>query len=60
MEISPEVIIREAIAILNRDGLEKLTMRALAIKAPALYWHIKNKQDLIDQIAEKMSAEIPV
>ncbi|MDR0598228.1 MAG: TetR family transcriptional regulator [Treponema sp.] len=60
MEISPETIVREAIAILNRDGLEKLSMRALAgalgVKAPALYWHIKNKQDLIDQIAEAMSA----
>ena len=62
MEISPELIVREAIALLNREGLEKLSMRALAgalgVKAPALYWHIKNKQDLIDQIAETMSAEM--
>ncbi|MHB9293087.1 hypothetical protein Holit_02206 [Hollandina sp. SP2] len=62
MEISPEAIVREALGILNRDGLEKLSMRALAaalgIKAPALYWHIKNKQDLMDQIAETMSAEM--
>jgi TetR/AcrR family tetracycline transcriptional repressor len=62
MEISPETIVKEAIGILNRDGLEKLTMRALAralgVKAPALYWHIKNKQDLMDQIAESMSAEM--
>jgi AcrR family transcriptional regulator len=62
MEISPEAIVRAAIDILNRDGLEKLSMRALAavlgVKAPALYWHIKNKQDLIDQIAEKICAEM--
>jgi TetR/AcrR family tetracycline transcriptional repressor len=62
MEISPETIVRTAVDILNRDGLEKLSMRALAaamgIKAPALYWHIKNKQELIDQIAERMSAEM--
>jgi TetR/AcrR family tetracycline transcriptional repressor len=62
MEISQETIVREAIALLNRDGLEKLSMRTLAgalgIKAPALYWHIKNKQDLIDQIAEAISAEM--
>jgi TetR/AcrR family tetracycline transcriptional repressor len=62
MEISQEVIVRTAIDILNRDGLEKLSMRALAaalgVKAPALYWHIKNKQDLIDQIAERMSTEM--
>jgi TetR/AcrR family tetracycline transcriptional repressor len=59
MEISPEAIVREAITILNREGLERLSMRTLAgalgVKAPALYWHIKNKQDLIDQIAETMS-----
>jgi AcrR family transcriptional regulator len=64
MEISPEAIVRAAIDILNREGLEKLSMRTLAadlgVKAPALYWHIKNKQDLIDQIAEKISAEMLV
>ena len=62
MEISPETIVREAIVLLNREGLAKLSMRTLAgalgVKAPALYWHIKNKQDLIDQIAETMSAEM--
>ncbi|MDR1251633.1 MAG: TetR family transcriptional regulator [Treponema sp.] len=62
MEISPETIVGAAIDILNRDGLEKLSMRSLAavlgVKAPALYWHIKNKQELIDQIAEKISAEM--
>ncbi|MDR2477053.1 MAG: TetR family transcriptional regulator [Treponema sp.] len=62
MEISREAVVHAAIDILNREGLERLTMRSLAgalgIKAPALYWHIKNKQDLIDQIAEKMSAEM--
>jgi TetR/AcrR family tetracycline transcriptional repressor len=62
MDISQETMVREAIALLNREGLEKLSMRALAgalgVKAPALYWHIKNKRDLIDQIAEAMSAEM--
>jgi AcrR family transcriptional regulator len=62
MEISQETVVLAAIDILNREGIERLTMRALAqalgVKAPALYWHIKNKQDLIDQIAEKMSAEM--
>jgi AcrR family transcriptional regulator len=62
MEISQEALVRAAIDILNREGIERLTMRALAqvlgVKAPALYWHIKNKQDLIDQIAEKMSVEM--
>jgi TetR/AcrR family tetracycline transcriptional repressor len=62
MEISQKAVVLAAIDILNREGIERLTMRALAqaleVKAPALYWHIKNKQDLIDQIAEKMSGEM--
>jgi AcrR family transcriptional regulator len=61
-EISKEKIVEAAIALLNRQGIEKLTMRALAdtlaIKAASLYWHIKDKQDLYDQIAEKISADI--
>jgi AcrR family transcriptional regulator len=62
MEISQEALVLAAIDILNREGIERLTMRALAqvlgIKAATLYWHIKNKQDLLGQIAEKMSAEM--
>jgi TetR/AcrR family tetracycline transcriptional repressor len=62
MEISQEALVLAALDILNREGIERLTMRALAealgVKAPALYWHIRNKQGLIDQIAEKMSAEM--
>ncbi|MDR1902689.1 MAG: TetR family transcriptional regulator [Treponema sp.] len=61
-EISRERIVEAAIALLNRQGIEKLTMRGLAgslnIKAASLYWHIKDKQDLYDAIAEKMSSEI--
>jgi AcrR family transcriptional regulator len=61
-EISQGTIVRTAIALLNRDGLEKLTMRALAgaleIKAASLYWHIRNKQELLDLIAEQVSSEI--
>jgi AcrR family transcriptional regulator len=62
MEISRESIVLAAIEILNRKGIGKLSMRSLAgelgVKASALYWHIRNKQDLIDQIAEKMCAEM--
>ncbi|MHB9291546.1 putative TetR/AcrR family transcriptional regulator, tetracycline repressor protein [Hollandina sp. SP2] len=60
--ISPERIVEQAMDLLNQHGIEKLTMRALAealaIKAASLYWHIKNKQDLYNQIAEKICAEI--
>lgn len=56
MAISKETIIEASIKILNRDGVENLSMRTLAkeldIKAASLYWHIKNKQELYGEIAE--------
>ncbi|MDR1030491.1 MAG: TetR family transcriptional regulator [Treponema sp.] len=62
IEISQKWIVEKAIDLLNEKGIAKLTMRSLAealdIKAASLYWHIKNKQDLYDQIAEKMCADI--
>jgi AcrR family transcriptional regulator len=43
---------------LNEVGLEGLTLRAIAkeldVKAPALYWHFKDKQALLDEMATEM------
>ena len=64
MAISSEQIVEVAIDLLNRQGIEKLTMRTLAkeldIKAASLYWHIKNKQDLYGLIAEAICAKITI
>ncbi|MFJ6700929.1 TetR/AcrR family transcriptional regulator C-terminal domain-containing protein [Streptomyces sp. NPDC091272] len=47
-----------ALDLLNEVGLEGLTLRAIAkeldVKAPALYWHFKNKQALLDEMATEM------
>ncbi|GHD44929.1 TetR/AcrR family transcriptional regulator C-terminal domain-containing protein [Streptomyces galbus] len=47
-----------ALALLNEVGLEGLTLRAIAreldVKAPALYWHFKDKQALLDEMATAM------
>ena len=44
--------------MLNDVGLEGLTVRAIAkkldVKAPALYWHFKDKQALLDEMATEM------
>ncbi|MGW7365010.1 TetR/AcrR family transcriptional regulator C-terminal domain-containing protein [Streptomyces sp. NPDC054841] len=55
-----------ALRLLNEVGLEGLTLRAIAkeldVKAPALYWHFKDKQALLDEMAtemlRRMSAEL--
>ncbi|MEV5200853.1 TetR/AcrR family transcriptional regulator C-terminal domain-containing protein [Streptomyces sp. NPDC053720] len=44
--------------LLNEAGLDGLTLRAIAreldVKAPALYWHFKDKQALLDEMATVM------
>ncbi|HEX3569173.1 MAG TPA: TetR/AcrR family transcriptional regulator C-terminal domain-containing protein [Candidatus Saccharimonadales bacterium] len=53
-----EQVIRVALELLNNVGLDGLSLRQLATKlhvqAPALYWHFKNKQELLNQMAEAM------
>ncbi|MEQ8146930.1 TetR/AcrR family transcriptional regulator C-terminal domain-containing protein [Streptomyces sp. OP7] len=47
-----------ALTLLNETGLDGLTLRAIAreldVKAPALYWHFKDKQALLDEMATEM------
>ncbi|MGF1426166.1 TetR/AcrR family transcriptional regulator C-terminal domain-containing protein [Kitasatospora sp. LaBMicrA B282] len=47
-----------ALRLLNELGLDGLTLRAIAaeldVKAPALYWHFKDKQALLDEMATEM------
>ena len=42
-------------------GLEGLTLRRLAarlgVQAPAIYWHFKNKQELLDEMATQVLRE---
>jgi AcrR family transcriptional regulator len=58
MAHTKERIVETAIAILNRDGADSLSMRTLAkelnIKAASLYWHFESKHTLFCAIAEHM------
>jgi TetR/AcrR family tetracycline transcriptional repressor len=51
-------IVVEAVALLDADGLEGVTLRRLAqrldVQAPTLYWHIPNKAALVTAIAEEI------
>ncbi len=62
-KLSQEMIIQTAFTILaETQELSKLSMRNLAqkaqVKAPALYWYFKNKQDLLQKMAEVMENEL--
>lgn len=58
--IDEKQIIDAALEILDEAGFEKLTMRNLAaklgIKAASLYWHVRNKHDILDLLAEEICA----
>jgi TetR/AcrR family tetracycline transcriptional repressor len=51
-------IVGEAVALLDADGLEGVTLRKLAqrlgVQAPTLYWHLPNKAALVTAIAEEI------
>ena len=52
-------MVRAALRLLDEAGLDGLTLRRLAaeldVKAPALYWHFVNKQDLLDHMAHVLT-----
>lgn len=58
MSLQKDQIIQAALAILDRDGLEGVTLRRLAselnVRAASLYWHIPNKDALLDEMAERI------
>ncbi|WP_433194697.1 TetR/AcrR family transcriptional regulator C-terminal domain-containing protein [Nocardia sp. CA-107356] len=58
MKIDAKVIAEAALGLLDEVGLDGLTMRkvaaALDVQAPALYWHVKNKRELLDAMARRI------
>lgn len=58
MSLDRKLILRQAFAVLDESGLEGVTLRRLAarlnVKAPALYWHFKSKQDLLDEMGTEV------
>lgn len=54
-------VVRTALRLVEEVGLDGLTMRRLAteldVKAPALYWHFANKQELLDHVAHLMTLD---
>jgi TetR/AcrR family transcriptional regulator, tetracycline repressor protein len=55
-------VVDTALRVLNEVGLEGLTLRRIAselhVQAPALYWHFKNKEELLDEMATHMLREL--
>lgn len=63
--LSRQTIVDAALELLDRVGLDALSTRRLAdaldVRSPALYWHFKNKRELLNAMAEQMfeQAQMP-
>ena len=62
VSLTKKLIISKAIDILNEDGIDKLSMRVIASKlnvsATSIYWHFKNKDELLLYISEYICQQI--
>ncbi|MFT3874373.1 MAG: TetR/AcrR family transcriptional regulator C-terminal domain-containing protein [Nocardioides sp.] len=60
--LSRSVIVDAALAVLDDDGIDGVTVRAVAqrldVKAPALYWHVAGKQELLDEMGTEIQRRV--
>jgi AcrR family transcriptional regulator len=56
--LTRERLVEAALQLINEEGLEGLSMRALAdrleVKAASLYWHVRDRRELLELLAESI------
>ncbi|WP_439679598.1 TetR/AcrR family transcriptional regulator [Embleya sp. MST-111070] len=54
--VTLDALVEAGLAVLERDGLDALSMRSVAaeleVRAPSLYWHVRDKEELLDLLAD--------
>ncbi|MBN4666732.1 tetracycline resistance transcriptional repressor TetR [Pandoraea nosoerga] len=59
--LSRDAVMQAALALLNEAGIDALSTRRLAerlgVQSPTLYWHFKNKAELLEAMAEAIMLE---
>ncbi|HKA83150.1 MAG TPA: TetR family transcriptional regulator, partial [Acidimicrobiales bacterium] len=57
-------IVSEALRLLDAEGAEALSMRklaaALGVGATSLYWHVANRDELIELVVNEVNGELDV
>ncbi|MFI6450920.1 TetR/AcrR family transcriptional regulator [Streptosporangium amethystogenes] len=57
-------IVREAMALLDAEGLDALSMRRLGARlgsgATSIYWHVANKDELLELVLDEVYGELTV
>lgn len=60
--LSRDQIVSEAVALLDAEGIDALSMRRLGTKlgagATSIYWHVANKDELIELVVDEVFGEI--
>ena len=60
--LTRDAIVEAAILVLDRDGLDGLSMHRVAKElgtgAGSLYWHVRNKGELLQLLSERLLAEM--
>jgi AcrR family transcriptional regulator len=63
-QLTRERVMAAAIELADRDGIESISMRKLAhelgVEAMSLYTHVRNKNDLLDGMADAVISQIPM
>jgi TetR/AcrR family transcriptional regulator, tetracycline repressor protein len=60
--LSRSLIVEAALAVLDDGGIDAVTVRAVAarldVQAPALYYHVRSKQDLLDEMGTEITRRV--
>lgn len=60
--ITRERIVAAALDVLGEGGADAVTVRAVAqrlgVQAPALYWHVRSKQELLDEMGTEIQRRV--
>jgi TetR/AcrR family tetracycline transcriptional repressor len=55
-------LVSAALSLVQEEGIEALTMRALAdrlnVKAASLYWHVRDRRELLELLAESILDQV--
>jgi len=62
MALTRHDVITGALDLADADGLDALTLRSLAtrlgVQAPTLYWHVRNKAELLDALGDAIMDDV--
>jgi AcrR family transcriptional regulator len=60
--VSDAAIVEAALGLLDREGVDAVTMRgvaeAIGVTTPTIYWHVENKDGLLERLYDRLCSEV--